>query len=114
MTLYDEDQTENLLGIADLEQARRDLSAFVSIPTIHFHTLDSQSFPENSYHVRSLLQYHYRSGMHNKTVQKSEFDLSSILDGIRSPCVREMWCLALDGSMSTPYMLPYTHHIPRK
>ncbi|CCT76091.1 uncharacterized protein FFUJ_11411 [Fusarium fujikuroi IMI 58289] len=97
VALYDEYQTENLIGIPDLEQDKCDLPAFVSIPTIHFHTLDSQSFPENPYHVKSLLQYHYRFRMHNKTDQKSEFDHSSILDGIRSR-VREMWCLALDST----------------
>ncbi|KAF5695712.1 mg2+ transporter zinc transport [Fusarium globosum] len=58
VTLDDEDQTENLLGIPDLEEAKCDLPAFVSIPTIHFHTPYSQSVPENSYHVKSLLQYH--------------------------------------------------------
>ncbi|KAH7224281.1 uncharacterized protein BKA55DRAFT_584383 [Fusarium redolens] len=95
--LYDDDQVENMLGIPDFEQAKSDLPAFVSIPTIHLDKPRSRSFPENSHHVKSLLQYHYRFGIHNDTSQKSDFDLASILNGLRSPCVRELWCLALDS-----------------
>ncbi|KAH7148002.1 hypothetical protein DER46DRAFT_666463 [Fusarium sp. MPI-SDFR-AT-0072] len=88
--LYDEDQVENMLGIPELEQAKSHLPAFISIPTIHWDKPRPQTFPENSHHVKSLLQYHYRFEMHNDTVQKPDFDLDSILDGIRSPCIREM------------------------
>ncbi|KAH7215674.1 hypothetical protein DER44DRAFT_856291 [Fusarium oxysporum] len=95
--LYDDDQGENMLGIPDFEQAKSDLPAFVSIPTIHMDKPFPRTFPGNSHHVKFLLQYHYRFGVHNDTVQKPHFDLASILDGIRSPCVRQMWCLALDS-----------------
>ncbi|KAF4499987.1 hypothetical protein FAGAP_3819 [Fusarium agapanthi] len=95
--LYDEDQVENMLGIPDLEQAKSDLPAFVSIPTIDLVKLCSLTFPENSHHVKSLLQYHYKFGIHNNTVQKPAFELASILDGVRSPCVDEVWCLAFDS-----------------
>ncbi|KAK2472601.1 hypothetical protein H9L39_16481 [Fusarium oxysporum f. sp. albedinis] len=84
--LYDDDQVENMLGIPDFEQAKSDLPAFVSIPTIHLDKPRPRTFPENSQHVKFLLQYHYRFGMHNDTIQKPDFGLASILDGIRSPC----------------------------
>ncbi|KAH7200949.1 hypothetical protein BKA60DRAFT_601118 [Fusarium oxysporum] len=95
--LYDDDQVENMLGIPDFEQAKSDLPAFVSIPTIQLDKPRPRTFPEMSHHVKFLLQYYYRVGMHNGTVQKPHFDLASILDGIRSPCVRQMWCLTLDS-----------------
>ncbi|EGU76086.1 hypothetical protein FOXB_13383 [Fusarium oxysporum f. sp. conglutinans Fo5176] len=95
--LYDDDQVENMLGIPDFEQAKSDLPTFVSIPTIHLDKPRPRTFPKISHHVKFLLQYHYRFGMHNGTVQKPHFDLASILDGIRSPCVRQMWSLTLDS-----------------
>ncbi|KAK2668830.1 Six-bladed beta-propeller, TolB-like [Fusarium oxysporum f. sp. vasinfectum] len=102
--LYDDDQVENMLGIPDFEQAKSDLPAFVSIPTIQLDKPRPRTFPEISHHVKFLLQYHYRFGMHNGTVQKPHFDLASILVGIRSPCVRQMWCLTLDSSISGSFI----------
>ncbi|QKD62449.2 uncharacterized protein FOBCDRAFT_254400 [Fusarium oxysporum Fo47] len=95
--LYDDDQVENMLGIPDFEQAKSDLPTFVSIPTIQLDKPRPRTFPEMSHHVKFLLQYYHRVGMHNGTVQKLHFDLALILDGIRSPCVRQMWCLTLDS-----------------
>ncbi|KAF5258766.1 hypothetical protein FOXYS1_10655 [Fusarium oxysporum] len=95
--LYDDDQVENMLGIPDFEQAKSDLPAFVSISTIQLDKPRPRTFPEMSHHVKFLLQYYYRVGMHNGTVQKPHFGLALILDGIRSPCVRQMWCLTLDS-----------------
>ncbi|KAF5610684.1 uncharacterized protein FSUBG_2945 [Fusarium subglutinans] len=95
--LYDEDQAENMLGIPHLEQAKSDLPAFVSIPTIDLAKLRRLRFSENTYHVKSLLQYHYKFGIHNDSIQKPDFGLASILDGVRSPCVEVVWCLALDS-----------------
>lgn len=102
--LYDDDQVENMLGVPDFEQAKSDLPAFVSIPTIHLDKPRPRTFPENSQHVKFLLQYHYRVGMHNGTVQKPHFDLASIPDGIRSPCFGQMWCLTLDSSISGSFI----------
>ncbi|KAF5620819.1 Mg2+ transporter like zinc transport [Fusarium sp. NRRL 52700] len=79
------------------EQAKSDLPAFVSIPRIDLAKLRGIRFPENSYHVKSLLQYHYKFGIHNDTVQRPDFDLASILGGVRSPWVEEVWCLAFDS-----------------
>ncbi|KAF5962323.1 Mg2+ transporter protein CorA-like/zinc transport protein ZntB [Fusarium bulbicola] len=95
--LYDEDQVENMLGIPHLEQAKSDLPAFVSIPRIDLAKLRRLRFSENTYHVKSLLQYHYKFGIHNDSIQKPDLGLASILDGVRSPWVEEVWCLAFDS-----------------
>ncbi|WKT53381.1 SMP-30/Gluconolactonase/LRE-like region [Fusarium oxysporum f. sp. vasinfectum] len=80
--LYDDDQVDNMLGIPDFEQAKSDLPAFVSIPTIQLDKPRPRTFPEISHHVKFLLQYHYRFGMHNGTVGEHVLGVDS-MDMIR-------------------------------
>ncbi|KAF5578918.1 Mg2+ transporter like zinc transport [Fusarium pseudocircinatum] len=107
VSLYGEDQVEDRLGINDFEQAKSDLPAFVSIPTIHSDEPFSRLFDETLQPAKSLLQYHYRLGTLNDTFERSDSYFAPILDDMRAPCVREMWCLALDNkNLITASWLP--------
>jgi hypothetical protein len=69
------------------------------VPCIHFEGLTTRAFPKDSHHVQTLLQYHYRFGIDESTGESPAMDVASILDGPRSPHIRELWCFAVDRSM---------------
>ncbi|KAF4443063.1 Mg2+ transporter -like Zinc transport [Fusarium acutatum] len=98
VSLYGDDRVEDILGIPDFEQAKSNLPAFSSIPTIHSDEPSPRICAKTLPLAKSLLQYHYRLGTRNNTFERPDPYFASMLDGIRAPCVREMWCLALDNT----------------
>ncbi|KAF5561679.1 Mg2+ transporter like zinc transport [Fusarium napiforme] len=97
VSLYGDDQVEDILGMSDFEQAKSDLPAFVLIPTIHSDEPFSRIFDKNLQPAKSLLQYHYRLGALDNTFERFDPYFAPIHDDMRAPCVREMWCLVLDN-----------------
>ncbi|KAF5586655.1 hypothetical protein FPANT_7189 [Fusarium pseudoanthophilum] len=107
VSLYGDDQVEDILGMSDFEQAKSDLPTFVLIPTIHSDEPFSRIFDKNLQPAKSLLQYHYRFGALDSTFERFDPYFAPILDDMRAPCVREMWCLVLDNkNLITASWLP--------